>query len=170
MNTYGFSFGHNHVDRFGNSLGSKFVLIKANNSGEARNIMWQNRHSSWSFQYDKEKIDQLAEKHGWSAVPLSQVSLLIIRSGKKGFYQLLNESGRIVMIGESIVNSKGKEHTIVEAFAPLEPSSEIPSLSEGTIQISKIGLHRPSEFGLQWQYIGSVNPIQSLDVKGRDHD
>lgn len=55
MNTYYFTFGSNHEDRNGRSLGDSFLPIYADGEGEARDKLFDLRGDKWSFCYDSKE-------------------------------------------------------------------------------------------------------------------
>lgn len=75
MNNYYFTFGANHLDKYGNSLGDKFVSIPADQPMEAVVIMMQARDMVWATSYTEEQFSGQAEKYGLQSVPLEQVTL-----------------------------------------------------------------------------------------------
>lgn len=75
MDNYYFTFGANHVDREGNSLGYKYVVIPADQPMEAVVVMMQARDMSWSHSYTEEQFSGQVEKYGLQSTSLEQVTL-----------------------------------------------------------------------------------------------
>lgn len=61
---YFFTFGSNHVDGAGRSLGYRFVKVQAESQEEARDIMYRARGDKWAFCYDAEDFKGQPEKYG----------------------------------------------------------------------------------------------------------
>lgn len=72
MNTYYFTYGSNHEDRNGHSLGRAFTPIEAEDEESARNKMFELRGDEWSFCYSSR--DQFGiEKFGLYEVNAEQI-------------------------------------------------------------------------------------------------
>lgn len=70
MNNWYFTFGSNHRDQYGMSLGDFYVKISANSWNEARDRMFQVRDSLWSSQYDEKVFLPQIEKYGLKEIDL----------------------------------------------------------------------------------------------------
>lgn len=79
MNWY-FTFGSNHLDKNGNSLGDKYVIIRGT-WGEAREKMVNIRGAKWAFQYNETDFIPQIKKYGLHRISLETVTIL--KKGEK---------------------------------------------------------------------------------------
>lgn len=73
MEKFFFTFGSNHTDVEGKSLGNYFVMIEAESECEARNEMIKARGPKWAFSYPEHLFIGQEDKYGIKKVPLSAV-------------------------------------------------------------------------------------------------
>lgn len=74
MNTYYFTYGSNHLDRQGNSLGDAYTPIEALDVIDARDLMFKARGPKFCTHYDTPE-EAGVEKWELREVPLDQVTL-----------------------------------------------------------------------------------------------
>jgi hypothetical protein len=72
--TYYFTFGSNHLDRNGRSLGRSYTPIEADDEQSARAIMHDFRGGAWCTSYLSEE-EAGVEKWGLAEAPLDQVDI-----------------------------------------------------------------------------------------------
>ncbi len=75
MPKFYFTFGQNHCDANGNSLGNSFVVIYAQNELAARDLMFEARGAKWAFSYPEDKFGDQAVRFNLMQLPLSSVEL-----------------------------------------------------------------------------------------------
>ncbi len=73
MNKYYFTFGSNHLDKNGNSLGNRFVKINASNQEKARIIMFDARERKWAFQYDEVEFLPQIERYNLKEIGITEI-------------------------------------------------------------------------------------------------
>lgn len=77
MAKFFFTFGMNHVNKDGISLGNNYVVIEAPNEGVAREMMHNARGPKWSFSYDEDRFGNQAEQWNLKPLSLSDVRLTV---------------------------------------------------------------------------------------------
>lgn len=72
-----FTFGPNHLDARGNSLGRRYVEIEAASQDEARGKMHDARGERWAFVYSSDEFEggRMAERYGLRAAKIEDVAL-----------------------------------------------------------------------------------------------
>lgn len=71
---WAFTFGTDHLDANGHSLGNSYVVI-AGSFNETRQKIHELRGSKWSFQYTLEEIEEQAFRYGLQEVSLNSIAL-----------------------------------------------------------------------------------------------
>ena len=74
---YYFTFGSNHLDANGNSLGNKYVKLVAENEGAARERMVNHRGPAWCTSYPEKTFLPLNEKFPLTEVSLESANILV---------------------------------------------------------------------------------------------
>lgn len=69
-----FTFGSNHVDDDGRSLGQRFVAIEGD-MGETRTKLAEARGMKWSFQYTAKQFEGQAARFGLHEISIDHVYL-----------------------------------------------------------------------------------------------
>lgn len=77
-NEYFFTFGSNHVDNEGVSLGQRFVKIEAEDESVAREIMWRSRGEKWAFCYNAAEFVGQPEAYGLTEIDIYDAALMRI--------------------------------------------------------------------------------------------
>lgn len=72
-----FTFGRNHLDLAGRSIGDKYVMLAAKDEDAAREMMIEARGRKWAFSYPYHLFGDQAEKYNLEHVPLSHVTLTL---------------------------------------------------------------------------------------------
>lgn len=72
-----FTFGMNHRDISGRSLGNAYVPVEAVDYGTARDMMTKARGRKWAFMYTEREFGNQADVYGLECVPLSHVTLTL---------------------------------------------------------------------------------------------
>lgn len=75
MNNYYFTFGMNHLDKDGNSLGMCYVAIAAKTEYEALHLLCQNRGDKWAFSYEEDEKPWAIDRHHLTEKTLDEVKL-----------------------------------------------------------------------------------------------
>jgi hypothetical protein len=75
MKKFYFTFGSNHIDVLGNSLGNFYVIVQAENYADARTKMIMVRGAKWSFVYSEDEFGDQAERFDLSERSLEDVAL-----------------------------------------------------------------------------------------------
>lgn len=75
MAKYFFTFGMNHKDAEGNSLGCNYVEIDAVTEAAARAEMIKHRGPKWAFSYTEEQFDGQPEAYGLKPKLLCEVEI-----------------------------------------------------------------------------------------------
>lgn len=75
MPKYYFTFGANHTDKNGVSLGNRYCVIEAPEEGVARTMMAVARGMKWAFSYPESLFAGQAEKFGLKEVKLADIKL-----------------------------------------------------------------------------------------------
>lgn len=70
-----FTFGQNHLDIAGRSIGHCYVVLAAKDEDAARDMMCKARGRKWAFSYPYNMFGDQAEKYDLERVPLSRVTL-----------------------------------------------------------------------------------------------
>lgn len=76
MKPFFFTFGSNHCDNNGCSLGHKFVKIEADDELSAREIMWKARGEKWAFSYTEEEFAPQPSLYGLTEVDIYDVAFM----------------------------------------------------------------------------------------------
>lgn len=92
---WAFTFGTDHVDSTGRSLGSVYVVIEGN-YGEARDKLVEARGDKWSFQYPASEM-----KYQEALFGISEVSLEDVTTAKKEVKETHKEIKFLVTIAYS---------------------------------------------------------------------
>lgn len=71
-----FTFGMNHSNKEGFSLGNNFVVIEAESETAACELMWEARGPKWAFSYPEELFGDQAEKYNLTQLTLEQVTIV----------------------------------------------------------------------------------------------
>ena len=77
-NEYFFTFGSNHADSEGLSLGQRFVKIEAESEVMAREIMWRARGEKWAFCYTSEGFAGQPEQYGLTEIDIYDAAFMRI--------------------------------------------------------------------------------------------
>lgn len=77
-NEYFFTFGANHVDNEGISLGQRYVKIEAESELEAREIMFRARGEKWAFVYDATDFAGQEERYGLHEIDIYSAAFMRI--------------------------------------------------------------------------------------------
>lgn len=73
MEKFYFTYGSNHRDIYGHSLGRRYTVIEAESYWEARNKFVALRGLTWSFQYTEQEFSGQAEEYGLTEIPVEEV-------------------------------------------------------------------------------------------------
>lgn len=92
---WAFTFGSNHVDSTGKSLGSVYVVIEGN-YGEARDKLLEARGDKWAFQYPASEM-----KYQETLFGISEVSLEAVTTDKKEVKETHKEIKFLVTVAYS---------------------------------------------------------------------
>lgn len=77
-NEYFFTFGSNHVDNNGMSLGQRFVKISAETETTACETMWRARGEKWAFCYNAESFAGQPEQYGLTEIDIYDTAFMRI--------------------------------------------------------------------------------------------
>lgn len=74
-NQYFFTFGANHVDNQGVSLGQRYVKVIAEDEHSARGVVWLARNDKWAFSYTTEEFLPQIELYNLVEIGINDVAL-----------------------------------------------------------------------------------------------
>lgn len=75
MPNFYFTFGANHLNKDGQSLGNTFVTVQAENESEARDKMFAARGGRWAFCYLEEMKAKSIDRFDLTEQTLEQVAI-----------------------------------------------------------------------------------------------
>lgn len=76
MERFYFTYGSNHYDIHGKSLGRRYTVVTAAGFWEARSEFFKVRGLVWSLQYTEKDFAGQAEQFGLTEIAINEVKLL----------------------------------------------------------------------------------------------